>query len=89
MSEGETPPEGKVTVAIITETGKLDIGISSEFPDGILFYFHEGPHALVFSGAAADLLLNQMLGLCIMSGVVTDPRDLEEAGGTKKKLTLH
>lgn len=86
--EDVEPKADQVTVAIITETGKMELGISSEIPDGIVFIFPDGPQALAFTGQASERLLTQMLSVLILCGIVTDSSE-EENGEPRKKPTLH
>ena len=91
MTEEPEEEETFTTVAVIDKPGVADLGFSNKFPDGIVLYFKEGPHALVFTGEAASKLLLQMRGMLIMCGLVqeVDAEELEEVPASRKKVTLH
>lgn len=88
----EEAEEKGTTVAVIEKKGVVDLGFSPQFPDSLVLYFKEGPHALVFRDEAASRLLLQMRGMLIMCGLVeeVDPEELEEGFRIPpKKVTLH
>jgi hypothetical protein len=87
----DSPEEAPTKVAVVEDPEVMLIGTSPHFPDGIVFYFKEGPHAMVFNGLAAGSLLNQMRALLIMCGMVQVAVDgeMEERPSPPKKITLH
>ena len=81
-------PSGHVVVGLVTEAHMIELGISPQFPDSLVLWFPQGPHALVVKGEAQEILLTQMLGLLKMCGLLTE-EDEEGSPASIKKVTFN